>query len=228
VSVLTPSSFDLDDVKYRHLDPARLAGTTLHAGHVLVDLDAALQEIQRLEAQLLQTERACARLRAEGERLNGEVERLTERMVRARAHPEVSRVEIGSPADREIRRLEDEVELLRSENRALGEQETPEETRAGIVRWMRNTAAEYARHADIVGAGLGNVWSIIANLIAEERDREISLPEAVVEAKRCTETWTQAGWPYREVRCDREEGHTGSHSTTVVTSTRVPHPETRP
>ena len=98
---------------------------------------------------------------------------------------------------REIRRLEDEVELLRSENRALGEQETPEETRAGIVRWMRNTAAGYAQDSDIVGAGLGNVWSIIANLIAEERDRQITLPEAVVAVERCTETWTQAGWPSR-------------------------------
>jgi len=190
VSVLTPSSFDLDDVTYRHLDPARLAGTTLHAGHVLVDLDAALQEIQRLEAQLLQTERACARLRAEGERLNGEVE------------------------------------LLRSENRALGEQPSPEETRAGIVRWMRRTADQYAEQSELVGHGLANVWRVIATLIAEERD----LP-SVVEAwrtERCNETWTQAGWPYREVRCDREEGHTGSHSTTVVTSTRAPHPETRP
>jgi hypothetical protein len=191
VSVLTPSSFDLDDVRHRHLDPVRLAGTTLHAGHVLVDLDAALQEIQRLQCLCLKAERTSGQLRAEGERLNSEVERLTERMVRARTHPEVSRVEIGSPADREIRRLEDEVELLRSENRALGEQETPEETRAGIVRWMRNTAAEYARHADIVGAGLGNVWSIIATLIAEERDHAISLPEAVVAPARCNETWRQ-------------------------------------
>ena len=228
MSVLTPSSFDLDDVRYRHLDPVRLAGTTLHEGHVLFDLDAALKEIQRLQCHGLKTERECGRLRAEGERLNDEVERLTERMVRARAHPEVSRVEIGSSADREIRRLEDEVELLRSENRALGEQETPEETRAGIVHWMRNTAAGYARDSDIVGAGLGNVWSIIANLIAEERDRQITLPEAVVAVERCTETWTQAGWPYREVQCDRPEGHDGSHSATVVGSTMVPHTETRP
>ena len=228
MSVLTPSSFDLDDVHFRHFNPARLAGTTLHEGHVLFDLDAALKEIQRLQCHGLKTERECGRLRAEGARLNGEVERLTERMVRARAHPEVSRVEIGSSADREIRRLEDEVELLRSENRALGEQETPEETRAGIVHWMRNTAAGYARDSDIVGAGLGNVWSIIANLIAEERDRQITLPEAVVAVERCTETWTQAGWPYREVQCDRPEGHDGSHSATVVGSTMVPHTETRP
>jgi len=227
VSVLTPSSFDLDDVTYRHLDPVRLAGTTLHAGHVLVDLDAALQEIQRLEAQLLQTERACDRLRAEGERLNGEVERLTERMVRARTYPEVSRVEIGSPADREIRRLEDEVELLRSENRALGEQETPEETRAGIVRWMRNTAAEYAEQSEVVGLGLANIWRIIATLIAEERDHAISLPEAVVAPARCSETWRQVAWPNRWVQCDRAAGHDGSHSAPVVGSTLVPHRETR-
>ena len=229
MSVLTPSSFDLDDVRHRHLDPARLAGTTLHEGHVLFDLYEALKEIERLQWHGLQTERECGRLRAEGARLNSEVERLTERMVRARTHPEVSKVEIGSSADREIRRLEDEVELLRSENRALGEQETPEETRAGIVRWMRNTAAGYAQDSDIVGAGLGNVWSIIANLIAEERDRQITLPEARArKPARCTEAWTQVSWPYREVQCDRPEGHDGSHSTTVVGSTMVPHTETRP
>lgn len=136
MSVLTPSSFDLDDVTYRHLDPARLAGTTLHAGHVLVDLDAALQEIQRLEAQLLQTERACARLRAEGER------------------------------------LEDEVELLRSENRALGEQTTAEEARAGIVRWMQQTADQYSAQSELVGLGLSTVWRIIAHLIEEKCDLE--------------------------------------------------------
>jgi hypothetical protein len=226
VSVLTPSSFDLDDVRYRHLDPVRLAGTTLHEGHVLVDLDAALEEIQRLYCLCLKTERECGRLRTEGARLNGEVERLTERMVRARTHPEVSRVEIGSSADREIRRLEDEVELLRSENRALGEQETPEETRAGIVRWMRKTADQYAAQAELVGPGLANVWRVIATLIAEERD----LPSVVGawQPERCTQAWTQASWPYREVQCDRPEGHDGSHSTTVVGSTRVPHTETRP
>ena len=103
--------------------------------------------------------------------------------MRARTHPEVSRVEIGSSADREIRRLEDEVELLRSENRALGEQETPEETRAGIVRWMRQTADQYAAQAELVGPGLANVWRIIATLIAEERD----LP-SVVGAWRPTRT----------------------------------------
>ena len=226
MSVLTPSSFDLDDVHFRHFNPARLAGTTLHEGHVLFDLDAALKEIQRLQCHGLKTERECGRLRAEGARLNGEVERLTERMVRARTHPEVSRVEIGSSADREIRRLEDEVELLRSENRALGEQETPEETRAGIVRWMRQTADQYAAQAELVGPGLANVWRIIATLIAEERD----LPSAVGawQPTRCRETWRQAGWPYREVQCDRPEGHDGSHSTTVVGSMMVPHTETRP
>jgi hypothetical protein len=226
VSVLTPSSFDLDDVRYRHLDPARLAGTTLHEGHVLFDLYEALKEIERLQWHGLQTEGECGRLRAEGARLNGEVERLTERMVRARTHPEVSRVEIGSSADREIRRLEDEVELLRSENRALGEQETPEETRAGIVRWMRKTADQYAAQAELVGPGLANVWRVIATLIAEERD----LPSVVGawQPERCTQAWTQASWPYREVQCDRPEGHDGSHSTTVVGSTRVPHTETRP
>lgn len=213
MSVLTPSSFDLDDVRYRHLDLARLAGTTLHEGHVLFDLDAALKEIERLQCHGLKTERECGRLRAEGERLNGEVERLTERMVRARTHPEVSRVEIGSSADREIRRLEDEVELLRSENRALGEQETPEETRAGIVRWMRKTADQYAAQAELVGPGLANVWRIIATLIAEERD----LPSAGVpeQPTRCSETWRQVGWPHRWVQCDRPEGHDGSHTTVV-------------
>jgi hypothetical protein len=78
----------------------------------------------------------------------------------------------------------------------------------------------------LVGHGLANVWRIIATLIAEERD----LP-SVVEAwrpERCTETWTQAGWPYREVQCDREEGHTGSHSAAVVGSTMASYPETRP
>lgn len=76
MSVLTPSSFDLDDVHFRHFNPARLAGTTLHAGHVLFDLDAALKEIQRLQCHGLKTERECGRLRAEGERLNDEVELL--------------------------------------------------------------------------------------------------------------------------------------------------------
>ena len=76
MSVLTPSSFDLDDVRYRHLDPVRLAGTALHEGHVLFDLDAALKEIQRLQCHGLKTERECGRLRAEGERLNDEVELL--------------------------------------------------------------------------------------------------------------------------------------------------------
>jgi hypothetical protein len=190
VSALTPSSFDLDDVRYRHLDPVRLAGTTLHEGHVLFDLYEALKEIQRLEWKLLQTERERDQLRAEGERLNGEVE------------------------------------LLRAENRALGEQTTSEETRADIVRWMRKTADQYAEQSELVGHGLANVWRIIATLIAEERD----LP-SVVEAwrpERCTETWTQAGWPYREVQCDREEGHTGSHSAAVVGSTMASYPETRP
>ena len=215
MSVLTPSSFDLDDVHFRHFNPVRLAGTTLHEGHVLFDLDAALKEIQRLQCLGLQTERECGRLRAEGERLNSEVERLTERMVRTRTHPEVSRVEIGSSADREIRRLEDEVELLRSENRALGEQETPEETRAGIVRWMRKTADQYAAQAELVGPGLANVWRVIATLIAEERD----LPSGVTkQPERCSETWRQAAWPRRWVQCDRAEGHDGSHSATVVGS----------
>jgi len=72
------STFDLEGVRSRHLDPrhldpVRLARTILHAGHVLIDLDAALQEIQRLEVQLLQTERERDQLRAEGAHMNGEV-----------------------------------------------------------------------------------------------------------------------------------------------------------
>jgi hypothetical protein len=180
------NTFDTDDVRYRHLDPARLAGTTLHQGHVLVDLGAACDAVDRLDQQ--------------------------NRELRAQ--------------QREIERLRAEVALLRSENRALGEQTTSEETRGDIVRWMRRTADQYAEQSELVGHGLANVWRIIATLIAEERD----LPSVVGawRPERCTETWTQAGWPYREVQCDREEGHTGSHSATVVSSTRMPHPETRP
>ena len=267
------STFDLEGVRSRHLDPAQLAGETLQEGHVLFDLYAAYKEIKRLQAQIVKTERLGAssareiqRLQAqivkterlgassaqeiqhlktkllqsehfgasatrENFRLEDKVERLqadnhalssqltpekthagivlwmqrieaqrieTERLgasadremqrleaqllqterLGASADQEMQRLKaqllqterLGASAAREIARLKDEVELLRAENRALGEQTTSEETRADIVRWMRRTADHYAEQSELVGHGLANVWRIIATLIAEERD----------------------------------------------------------
>ena len=106
------------------------------------------------------------------------------------------------------------------------EAEARRDERARIVAWLRQEAARY-RWLEPTLSPAARALEATAYLIETHAPHTMDLPAAAGARKpaRCTEAWTQVSWPHREVRCDRPEGHDGSHSATVVGSTMVPHTE---